>query len=61
MQINIGQLIVILALCSCAWYANLKLNPVPLMRNIVDVIIVVVGVLLVLAACGLPVTPVRIG
>ena len=53
MTINILGLIVIIILCGLAWYANNALNQVPVLKNVVSVIIVVVGVLLILQSVGL--------
>ena len=53
MHIEIGKLIVIVALAGVAWYANEKLNRVPVMKEVISVIIVVVAVILALGACGL--------
>ena len=52
MDINVMQLIVIIVLCGLAWWANNQLNNIPVLKNVVNVLIVVVGVLLVLRSLG---------
>lgn len=53
MEINIVAIIVILILAGVAWYANAKLNTIPILVNVVQVLIVVISVLMLLNACGL--------
>lgn len=53
MHINILQIIVILIIAGLAWYANQQLNPVPVLKNVVNVLIVVVSVLVLLDATGI--------
>ena len=53
MEINLIQLIVIIVLASLAWWANGKLNTVPVLKNVIDVLIVVVAILLVLQSLGI--------
>jgi hypothetical protein len=53
MHIKIGQLIVIIVLAIVAWYANEKLNTVPIMKPLISVAIVIVAVFMALGALGL--------
>jgi hypothetical protein len=53
MEINLIQLIVIIVLAGLAWWANGKLNTVPVLKNVIDVLIVVVAILLVLQSLGI--------
>lgn len=53
MDINIVQLVVIVILAGLVWYANNTLNQVPVLKNVLNVIIVVVSVLLILQSTGL--------
>jgi hypothetical protein len=53
MDIDIIRLIVIIVIAGLCWFANSKLNPVPVLKTVVDVIIVVVAVLLVLQSLGI--------
>lgn len=50
MHINILQLVLIIIFTSLAYWANLQLNTVPKLREIVSVLVVVVGVVLVVAS-----------
>jgi len=52
MDINIIQLVVIVVLAGLAWWVNEQLNPVPVLKNVVSVVIVVVAILLVLQSLG---------
>lgn len=52
MDINVIQLIVIIILCGLAWWANSALNKVPVLKTVIDVLIVVVGVVLILQSLG---------
>jgi hypothetical protein len=53
MDINIIQIILIIVLSGLAWYANDKLNNVPTLKPIVQVLIVVVAVLCLLSSLGI--------
>jgi hypothetical protein len=53
MNISIIGIILTIVFAALAWYANQKLNPIAVLKNIVDVIIVVAAVLFLLVACGL--------
>jgi hypothetical protein len=53
MDINIVSIIVIIVIAGLCWWANQKLNTVPVLKNVVDVIIVVVAVLCLLSATGI--------
>lgn len=53
MEINILSIIVICILAWLAYWANEQLNNVPVLKNVVRVIIVVVAVLLLLQNLGL--------
>jgi hypothetical protein len=53
MDINIWEIFVICVLAGLAYWANGKLNTVPLLKNVLDVLIVVVAVLLLLQSLGL--------
>lgn len=53
MDINILAIVVIIILACLAWWANEKLNTVPVLKTVVQVIIVVVSVLLLLQNLGL--------
>lgn len=52
MTINVIQLVVICVLAGLAYYANNALNGVPVLRNVMNVLIICVGVLLVLQSLG---------
>ncbi len=52
MEINIIQIIVIIILAGLAYWANDKLNMVPVLKTVVQVLIVVVAVLLLLQSVG---------
>ena len=53
MDINIFQIIVIVILAGLAYWANGKLNTVPVLKTVLDVVIVVVAILLLLQSLGL--------
>lgn len=53
MEINILEIIVIVVLAGLAWYCNNALNNVPVLKNVLNVIIVVVSVLMLLTSVGL--------
>ena len=53
MEINILAIVVIIVLAGLAWYCNEKLNSIPVLKNVVSVIIVVVSVLMLLQSTGL--------
>ena len=53
MQINLVQIIVIIVLAALCWYANNQLNPIPILKSVVNVLIVIVSVLLLLQSAGL--------
>lgn len=52
MDIDIIRILVICVVAGLCWWANNKLNTVPVLRKVVQVIIVVVAVLLVLQSLG---------
>ena len=52
MEVNVIQLIVICVLAGLAYWANDKLNNVPLLKTIVQVVIVVVAVLMLMQSLG---------
>lgn len=52
MEINIIQLVVIIVLAGLAYWANGKLNTVPVLKSVVDVLIVVIAILLLLQSLG---------
>jgi hypothetical protein len=51
-DINILQLIVICIIAGLCWWANETLNTVPVLKKVIQVLIVVVAVLLVLNSLG---------
>jgi uncharacterized membrane protein YwzB len=51
-DVNIIQLIVIVIIAGLCWWANESLNNVPVLKKVVQVLIVVVAVLLVLQSLG---------
>lgn len=53
MEINIIAIVVICILAWLAYWSNEQLNNVPVLKNVVRVIIVVVAVLLLLQSLGL--------
>lgn len=53
MDINIIQLVVICIIAGLAWFANDKLNNIPTLKGIIQVLIVVVAVLLILQSLGI--------
>lgn len=53
MNVNIMEILVICVIAGLAWWANAKLNTVPVLSNVVQVVIVVVAVLLLLNSLGL--------
>lgn len=53
MEINVLTILVIIVLAGLAYYANSKLNSIPMLKNVIDVLIVVVAVLLLLQSMGL--------
>jgi len=53
MEVNVIQLVVICVLAGLAYWANDKLNNVPMLKTIIQVIIVVVAVLLILQSLGI--------
>ncbi len=53
MTINLMQIIVIIVIAGLCWYANNALNQIPVLRNVVNVLIVVVSVLMLLSSVGL--------
>jgi len=52
MDINVIQIVVICILAGLAYWANDKLNNVPLLKTVIQVIIVVVAVLMVMQSLG---------
>ena len=53
MDIDVIRIVVILIIAGLCWYANARLNKVPVLNEVVSVLIVVLSVLLLLSACGL--------
>jgi hypothetical protein len=53
MQINLIAILVIVILAGLCYYANNALNNVPVLKNVINVIIVVVSVLMILQSTGL--------
>ncbi len=53
MDINFGEIIVIIVIASLCWYGNETINKVPGLKPIVSFIIVAVSVLCLLQAIGL--------
>lgn len=53
MEINIIAIFVICILAGLAWYVNDNLNNVPILKKVIQVVIVVVAVLLLLQSLGL--------
>ena len=53
MEINLVSILVIVIIAGLCWYANNALNNVPVLKNVINVIIVVVSVLLLLQSAGL--------
>jgi Na+/H+-dicarboxylate symporter len=52
MNINIIQIVLICILSGLAWWVNEKLNTVPILKTVIQVLIVVVAVLLLLQSLG---------
>lgn len=53
MDINVMGIIVVCILAGLAWWVNEALNTIPVLKKVIQVIIVVVAVLLVMQNCGL--------
>ena len=53
MNIDIIAIVVIVVLASLAWWVNGMLNKIPVLKTVIDVIIVVAAVLLLLQSLGL--------
>ncbi len=53
MNINILQIIAIITIAALSYWANDQLNNVPVLKNVVRVLIVVVAVLLLLQSFGM--------
>ena len=53
MEINIIQIIVIIIIAALCWYANATLNPIPVLKNVINVLIVVISVLALLGSLGI--------
>jgi hypothetical protein len=53
MDVNIMQILVICIVAGLCWYVNSTLNPVPVLKKVVGVVIVVVAVLLLLQSLGI--------
>ena len=53
MDINIIQLVVIVVIAGLCWWVNEKLNNVPMLKTVIQVVIVVVAILLVLQSLGI--------
>lgn len=53
MDIDIVRIFLIVVFASLAWWANLQLNKVPTLNNIVGVLIVVIAVVLLLQSLGI--------
>jgi uncharacterized membrane protein YfcA len=47
MDINVIGLIVVIAVAIGAWYVNNKFNTIPLFRNVINALIIIVGCLLI--------------
>jgi hypothetical protein len=52
MTIHILELALIIGLSILAWWVNDKLNNIPVLKNVIQVLIVVVAILLVLQSIG---------
>lgn len=52
MEIDLVRVLLVIIIAALAWYANANLNPVPVLKNVVNVLIVVVSVLCLLSAFG---------
>jgi hypothetical protein len=52
-DINIIQLIVIIVIAGLCWWANETLNNIPVLKKVIQVLIVVIAVLLVLQSLGI--------
>lgn len=53
MEINVLAILVIVVLSVLAWWVNDKLNTVPILKTIIQVVIVVCAVILLLQNLGL--------
>lgn len=53
MRIDIWDIVVICILAGLSWWVNEKLNQIPILKTVLQVIIVVVAVLLLLQSLGL--------
>ena len=53
MTINVINIVVICVLAGLAWWVNDKLNTIPVLKTVVQVLVVVVAVLLLLQSLGL--------
>lgn len=53
MDIDIIRIIVIIVIAGLCWFANEKLNNIPVLKTVIQVIIVVVAVLLLLQSLGI--------
>lgn len=53
MTINIGLIILTIVAASLSWYANEKLNTIPYLKGVIQVLIVVISVYYLLIGIGL--------
>lgn len=53
MHINLVGIILIVVIAGLAWWVNAKLNPVPVLKTVIDVLIVVISVLMLLQSAGI--------
>ena len=52
MDINIMAIILILVFSGLAWWVNEKLNSIPMLKTVIQVLIVVVAIVLLLQSLG---------
>lgn len=52
MDINVVSLIVVIAVAIGAWYVNNQFNTIPLLRNVVNALIIIIGALLIWRSLG---------
>ena len=53
MEINLIQIIAIIIIAGLCWYANAALNTIPVLKNVINVLIVVISVLALLNSLGI--------
>lgn len=53
MEINLIQLVLIIVIAGLCYWANEKLNTVPVLKTVVQVVIVVVAIILLLQSLGI--------